>query len=999
MTATGDIFQLILILVVSLLLASRVRSGWLAGLMSFLCSLFLLLEIASIYLGGGLIDYKFYVHSNASDVRAALDFFETEAIIMAASVFIVAGLMYFFSRKIHRKKLVPKRLSFFSILIGLVLMSLPNGAIRSIWNVAGMVAAPDKSFEDALHRLGMDEYTMPAEVEATPGKNIIVISMESLERGFLDSNMALLTPNLRRLSEEMTRFDMPQSPGSDWTSGSLYTWLTGVPAFFKSTANEIFQYTESARLTSISHVLKQAGYDMTYFLGNPQFSGMADILLAYGIKVKSEKNLDANYKLSPWGLQDVDLFEEVKKEASTKAGKGTPFALFLSTTSTHHPDGIYDERMEGVVAPQKSNLEFMAAATDYLVGDLINFLDSTGILKNTTVYIFPDHILMGQTARVLREFKTPRGLYVITNANRNKLSLPPNETLYQMDLPNLILEGAEVTHNARFLTDFVKEKDKQKFIKKNRNNILTLNEASVKIRSYADGFTVGFTVKDAGNGSVVIKSGKIKKTLQGAGLSDGNAFVISFDKRMRIAGSRLFKLPEAVPVKANNGQLNLILGRKDGVLYGCLNKGAVTGMVKQGTDELSFSKKDLTAFSTWSLPLKLPEKTTRVDYASPFDLIYVTSTPHRSSENQPRSEIRIGNKSFQISRGVNVLSQTTGNYSVARYDTFADSTACLALLQHLEKLAGHGGFYVLVADDSAQGELQKFSHELSELGYEELAEIKQREAYLAFPVRGLISEYRSNSPLSFIFPMEEKRSSRSHSQFLADAKDVKRFIAHAGGQIDHHNYTNSLEALNLSYERGFRLFELDIIQTSDSVYVAAHDWDYWASLTGYRGKLPVSAAEFQKHKIKRKYTPLTVEGINAWFQSHSDAILVTDKVNEPAAFARQFIDKRRLMMELFSLEALREGLASGIASAMPSQSVIEQIEGDKTEFLKKSGVKDVTVSRRFVEQNFELFRAFKNAGIRTYVFHVNRDLGKDENYVAAYQFDDVFGMYADLWRF
>ncbi|MFQ5445780.1 MAG: hypothetical protein ACE5FF_02505, partial [Saprospiraceae bacterium] len=490
-----------------------------------------------------------------------------------------------------------------------------------------------------------------------------------------------------------------------------------------------------------------------------------------------------------------------------------------------------------------------------------------------------------------------------------------------------------------------------------------------------------------------------KTTMKGAGLSDGRAFAISFDEQMRIAGSRPFSLSGVVPVKTNKKQLNLIIGRKDGVLYGCLQKGTVTGMVKMGTDELSFSKKDLTAFSKWSMQLKFPEKKAGVDYASPFDFIYVTSAPHRSSKSQPRSEIRIGNKNFQISRGVNVLSQTAGAYSVKTYDTFADSAACVALLAHLKKLAGSSEFYVLAADDSAQGELQKFSRELSELGFEELSEIKQREAYVAYPVRGLISEYRSGGTLSFIFPMEEQRSSRSRARFLADAKDVRRFIAHAGGQIDHHNYTNSLDALNLSYERGFRLLELDIIQTSDSVYVAAHHWEYWASLTGYQGKLPVSAAEFKKHKIKGKYTPLTMEEINAWFQAHPDAVLVTDKVNEPAAFARQFIDKRRLMMEVFSLEALKEGLAAGIASPILSQNVIEEIEGDKTEFLKKSGVKDVAVSRRFVEQNIELFRDFKNAGIHTYVFHVNRDLGKDENYVAAYEFDDVFGMYADRWHF
>src|SRR5690625_6358053 len=40
-------------------------------------------------------------------------------------------------------------------------------------------------------------------------------------------------------------------------------------------------------------------------------------------------------------------------------------------------------------------------------------------------------------------------------------------------------------------------------------------------------------------------------------------------------------------------------------------------------------------------------------------------------------------------------------------------------------------------------------------------------------------------------------------------------IAHAGGAIEGFNYTNSLEALNHAYDQGVRLFEMDILETSD----------------------------------------------------------------------------------------------------------------------------------------------------------------------------------------
>src|SRR5210317_451008 len=50
------------------------------------------------------------------------------------------------------------------------------------------------------------------------------------------------------------------------------------------------------------------------------------------------------------------------------------------------------------------------------------------------------------------------------------------------------------------------------------------------------------------------------------------------------------------------------------------------------------------------------------------------------------------------------------------------------------------------------------------------------------------------------------------------------FIAHAGGSLNGQKYTNSLEALNLNYQKGHRFFEVDFSWTSDEGLVAIHDW-------------------------------------------------------------------------------------------------------------------------------------------------------------------------------
>lgn len=134
--------------------------------------------------------------------------------------------------------------------------------------------------------------------------------------------------------------------------------------------------------------------------------------------------------------------------------------------------------------------------------------------------------------------------------------------------------------------------------------------------------------------------------------------------------------------------------------------------------------------------------------------------------------------------------------------------------------------------------------------------------------------------------------------------DFYRFIAHAGGEIDGKIYTNSLEAINNSYKNGFKLFELDLIKSSDGKYVAAHDWEYWAKITNYKGELPPTEDVFLNTPIHSKYTPLNFNRINEWFKDKNDAYLITDKTNEPEVISDLFYDKNKLMMELFSIEAL-----------------------------------------------------------------------------------------------
>ena len=221
------------------------------------------------------------------------------------------------------------------------------------------------------------------------------------------------------------------------------------------------------------------------------------------------------------------------------------------------------------------------------------------------------------------------------------------------------------------------------------------------------------------------------------------------------------------------------------------------------------------------------------------------------------------------------------------------------------------------------------------------------------------------------------------------------FIAHAGGKIGKHTYTNSLEALNYSYDMGCRMFELDICETSDGVFVGVHDWKHFKTISGYTGiqdASPLSEQEFLSLTIYGTYTPMNISAINAWFESHKDAILVTDKVNQPKRFTEQFLFKDRLIMELFSWDAVVEALEIDV-KAMPSQNLVFGTRNIQR--LDDLNIKYIAVSRRVISGNEEFFEQLKNKNIKTYIYHVNFDEGKNEQYVFENELKWITGMYAD----
>jgi glycerophosphoryl diester phosphodiesterase len=993
----GDLFivlQLGLIFSISVLMCIFLKSSIARILVSIGGAIFLTSQICSIYFGGTLIDYKFYMHLNITDIRMVTGFYMVPIISIGVIFLALIFVINWLGKYANKRKIIPKRYAATAIILSLVVLGLKGNALGNIFEIISLINTPDRSFHQALKSLGIppNRYVVPGDVKATKGKNIIVISLESLEKDYLSDTFAHITPNLRKYSETMTYFDMPQSFGSNWTTASIYTLLTGVPALFPGQGNEIFQETKSVKITGISHILKKAGYSLTYLIGNADFGGIESLLTAYGIETKSQNDFKNKYSSIPsFGLHDKDLFAEAKQIILDFKKKGKPYALFMSTVSTHFPNGVYDKRMESVISKQKSELEFMVAAVDYLIGDFIDFLKSEGTFSNTAIFILPDHLLMGTTAPVLRNFSKDRRLYLITNIKEELLSFKTKDSLYQIDLPKIILEGAQVKHNAKFLTDFIKNENKSHYIVKNKKNLFALNKASLSKQIWTGDLTISVnSVKQ-----IELKSDDAKLVIDDIDNEKQPIKIFVFDDEMRLRANPAMIIDALSYFEFSDSSLYLILKIHQEGISACLKKGKGLGTIKTGKNQIIFLKEEIEALNDWN---KIVPKPFDTDYYSPIDFIYLTSSTLEYHAANP-SRIDVGKKQFPVSKGINLLSRYKGSFVVNRLRTFGRLKVINSLIKRIKRLNENKQFYALIVHGSVPKNLKNYGKELNAIGFSKLMDLKPGEAYIGYSYKGFISEYSAKNTLSFILPARDPITLRTDAQIEEDARDVPRFIAHAGGQIDGYICTNTLEALDNSYKIGFRLFELDIIKTSDDRFVAAHDWKTWAEQTGYKGKLPVSSTEFLKYKIRKKYTPLNMQRINKWFTQHPAAILVTDKINEPKKFSKVFTDKKRLMMELKTMEAVKEGLAAGIKSAMPSQEVIERIKGDKVSVLKRLGIKHVAVSRRMIPANIPFFKSLQANNIKAYVFHVNFDLGKDESYVVSNEMDYIYGLYADKWNY
>ena len=109
------------------------------------------------------------------------------------------------------------------------------------------------------------------------------------------------------------------------------------------------------------------------------------------------------------------------------------------------------------------------------------------------------------------------------------------------------------------------------------------------------------------------------------------------------------------------------------------------------------------------------------------------------------------------------------------------------------------------------------------------------------------------------------------------------------GGLDGKDYLNSIDGFYPAYQKGYRVFEMDILLTKDNVAIGKHRWGWKLSDPTSKKGDPVSYRKFKNTKIYGKYTPTSFLDVLNLMEKYPDFYLMTDsKSTEPADAKKEF---------------------------------------------------------------------------------------------------------------
>jgi glycerophosphoryl diester phosphodiesterase len=199
------------------------------------------------------------------------------------------------------------------------------------------------------------------------------------------------------------------------------------------------------------------------------------------------------------------------------------------------------------------------------------------------------------------------------------------------------------------------------------------------------------------------------------------------------------------------------------------------------------------------------------------------------------------------------------------------------------------------------------------------------------------------------------------------------YIAHASGVVDGLIYTNSQEAVKDSISKGFRIIEVDIIESTDNQIYGGHDWDnFTLALKGCRPNallLPLSS-DIKENKIFGKYSVIDYKFISDMMSKNPKIMLFFDRMKN-YSILHELSQVDRFLVEIYGVPDYIRAVFQGISRPVYSINLRDRsVIGEKLRIFLLN-VKYVTLPIDYTAYDPQFISWLYNRDIKIFLYTIN----------------------------
>ncbi|MDP3585135.1 MAG: LTA synthase family protein [Thiobacillus sp.] len=251
--------------------------------------------------------------------------------------------------------------------------------------------------------------TLPRIVSATPPKNVVIVTMESLSSSYTahGGNTQGLTPNLDRLAEEGLFLANLRATGNRTVRG-LEALSLAIPPL---PGHSIIWRKHNQNLETLGAVLADHGYVNRFMYGGyARFDNMDAYFAGNHYQPIDRGQFPERHRGfgNIWGVADEHLYDYALEQMDRDAASGKPFLMHLMTTSNHTPFTFPEGRID-LPRGRQGAVKY----SDYAVGRFIEQARTKPWFKDTVFVLVADHCASskGRTSLPPENYHIPAIVY------------------------------------------------------------------------------------------------------------------------------------------------------------------------------------------------------------------------------------------------------------------------------------------------------------------------------------------------------------------------------------------------------------------------------------------------------------------------------------------------------------------------------------------------------------------------------------------------------------